>query len=61
MFRDISRILDRFEQKKPFFLYTGRGASSGSLHLGHLVPFMFTKYLQDAFDVPLIIQVRMRR
>ncbi|KAH7700666.1 tryptophanyl-tRNA synthetase, partial [Aphelenchoides avenae] len=55
--RDLSRILDRFEQKKPFFLYTGRGASSGSLHLGHLVPFMFTKYLQEAFDVPLIIQM----
>ncbi|XP_054795274.1 uncharacterized protein LOC129300718 isoform X2 [Prosopis cineraria] len=26
------------------------------LHLGRLVPFMFTKYLQDAFKVPLIIQ-----
>uniref|UniRef100_A0A0N4ZQ81 Tryptophan--tRNA ligase, cytoplasmic n=1 Tax=Parastrongyloides trichosuri TaxID=131310 RepID=A0A0N4ZQ81_PARTI len=55
--RDLTSILDRFEQKKPFFLYTGRGASSGSLHLGHLIPFMFTKYLQDAFDVPLIIQM----
>uniref|UniRef100_F1KZR6 Tryptophan--tRNA ligase, cytoplasmic n=1 Tax=Ascaris suum TaxID=6253 RepID=F1KZR6_ASCSU len=55
--RDFSRILDRVEQKKPFFLYTGRGPSSGSLHLGHLVPFLFTKFLQDAFDVPLIIQI----
>jgi tryptophanyl-tRNA synthetase len=51
-------ILDLFEQKKPFFLYTGRGPSSGSLHLGHLIPFMFTKYLQDAFDVPLVVQAR---
>lgn len=56
-FRDLSLILDRVEQKKPFYLYTGRGPSSGSLHLGHLIPFLFTKFLQDAFDVPLIIQV----
>lgn len=25
--------------------------------MGHLVPFMFTKYLQDAFNVPLVIQL----
>jgi tryptophanyl-tRNA synthetase len=36
-------ILDLFEAGKEFYLYTGRGASSGSLHFGHLVPFMFTK------------------
>lgn len=35
----------------------GRGPSSEALHIGHLVPFMFTKYLQDAFDVPLVIQL----
>ncbi|VDN04106.1 unnamed protein product, partial [Onchocerca ochengi] len=45
------------EQKKPIFIYTGRGPSSGSLHLGHLIPFVFTKWLQDVFDVPLIIQI----
>ncbi|VDN17823.1 unnamed protein product [Gongylonema pulchrum] len=55
--RDLSLILDRVEQKKPFFLYTGRGPSSGSLHLGHLIPFLFAKWLQDVFDVPLIIQM----
>ncbi|KAL3984761.1 tryptophan--tRNA ligase [Acanthocheilonema viteae] len=55
--RDLSLILDRLEQKKPFFLYTGRGPSSGSLHLGHLIPFVFTKWLQDVFDVPLVIQI----
>uniref|UniRef100_A0A1I7T6A1 Tryptophan--tRNA ligase, cytoplasmic n=1 Tax=Caenorhabditis tropicalis TaxID=1561998 RepID=A0A1I7T6A1_9PELO len=55
--RDFNAILDRKEQGKPFFLYTGRGASSGSLHLGHLVPFIFTKWLQEVFDVPLIIQM----
>ncbi|KAL3072589.1 hypothetical protein niasHS_017563 [Heterodera schachtii] len=55
--RDLTPILDRFEQKKPFYLYTGRGPSSGSLHLGHLIPFFFCKSLQDSFDVPLIIQI----
>ncbi|GMR35353.1 hypothetical protein PMAYCL1PPCAC_05548, partial [Pristionchus mayeri] len=55
--RDFAQILDRYEKKEPFFLYTGRGPSSRSLHLGHLLPFFFTKYLQDALDVPLIIQM----
>lgn len=27
------------------------------MHLGHLIPFMFTKWLQDVFDVPLVIQM----
>ena len=31
---------------------TAQGPSSGSLHMGHMVPFLFTKWLQDAFDVP---------
>jgi len=25
--------------------------------LGHLIPFIFTKYLQDAFNVPLVVQM----
>ena len=44
------------QQGKPFYLYTGRGPSAG-LHLGHLIPFLFTKWLQEAFDVPLVIQL----
>lgn len=44
--RDLNWILDLYEQKKPFFLYTGRGPSSDAMHLGHLIPFMFTKWLQ---------------
>jgi tryptophanyl-tRNA synthetase len=50
-------ILDRHEKKLPFYLYTGRGPSSESMHIGHLVPFLFCKYLQDVFDVPLVIQL----
>ncbi|CDZ96825.1 tryptophanyl-trna synthetase [Phaffia rhodozyma] len=55
--RDLDRILDKFEQGKPFYLYTGRGPSSGSMHLGHMVPFMFTCWLQSVFKVPLVIQL----
>jgi tryptophanyl-tRNA synthetase len=55
--RDFNEILDAFEKGEKFYLYTGRGPSSESLHLGHLIPFMFTKYLQDAFKVPLVIQL----
>jgi tryptophanyl-tRNA synthetase len=55
--RELNRILDRYEQKKPFFLYTGRGPSSSSMHLGHLVPFVFCQWLQEVFDVPLVIQL----
>ncbi|KAJ3062663.1 hypothetical protein HDU98_001468, partial [Podochytrium sp. JEL0797] len=39
--RDLSSILDRFERGKPFYLYTGRGPSSGSMHTGHMIPFLF--------------------
>lgn len=55
--RDLTVILDRYETGKPFFLYTGRGPSSGSMHLGHMIPFTFTKWLQDVFDVPLVIMM----
>lgn len=55
--RDVHDILTRYEAKKPFFLYTGRGPSSTSMHVGHLIPFIFTKWLQDVFDVPLVIQL----
>mmetsp|Transcript_2922 Transcript_2922/g.6083 ORF Transcript_2922/g.6083 Transcript_2922/m.6083 type:complete len:420 (-) Transcript_2922:444-1703(-) len=56
--RDLKELLDAYEKDpKCFYLYTGRGPSSESLHMGHLVPFMFTKYLQDAFKVPLVIQL----
>lgn len=55
--RDMHTILNLYEQGKPFYLYTGRGPSSDSMHLGHLIPFMFCKWLQDVFHVPLIIQL----
>lgn len=55
--RDIEAILDSVQKGEPFFLYTGRGPSSSSMHLGHAVPFILCKYLQDAFRVPLVVQI----
>jgi tryptophanyl-tRNA synthetase len=55
--RDLSALLDNVENGKPMYLYTGRGPSSSSMHLGHLIPFLFTKWLQDALDAPLVIQM----
>ena len=55
--RDLNKILDRYEKGEPFYIYTGRGPSSDSMHIGHSIPFEFTKWLQDVFDVPLIIML----
>lgn len=55
--RDLDTLLTCMEKGQPLYLYTGRGPSSESMHLGHLIPFLFTKWLQDAFDVPLVIQM----
>jgi len=55
--RELNTILDMYAAGKKFFLYTGRGPSSEAMHLGHLIPFIFTKWLQDVFDVPLVIQL----
>uniref|UniRef100_A0A182MD34 Tryptophan--tRNA ligase, cytoplasmic n=1 Tax=Anopheles culicifacies TaxID=139723 RepID=A0A182MD34_9DIPT len=55
--RDLHTLLNAVETGKKFYLYTGRGPSSDSMHLGHLVPFIVTKWLQEAFDVPLVIQL----
>ncbi|TMW62657.1 hypothetical protein Poli38472_005275 [Pythium oligandrum] len=55
--RDLNLLLDAYERGEKFYLYTGRGPSSGSLHMGHLIPFTFTAWLQKVFDVPLVIQL----
>ncbi|KAL0227472.1 hypothetical protein RCL1_003616 [Eukaryota sp. TZLM3-RCL] len=55
--RDLVDLLNAYEAGEPFYLYTGRGPSSESLHLGHLVPFLFTQWLQEVFNVPCVIQL----
>jgi len=54
--RELNRILDEYEKGNKFFLYTGRGPS-GHTHIGHLVPWMFAKWLQEKFDVNLYFQL----
>jgi len=55
--RDMNALLDCIEKGQKMYLYTGRGPSSSSMHIGHLIPFLFTKWLQDAFNVPLVVQM----
>jgi tryptophanyl-tRNA synthetase len=55
--KDLDLILNMYERGRPFYLYTGRGPSSDALHFGHLLPFIFTQYLQEAFNVPLVVQI----
>ena len=55
--RDLQFILNEVEKGNTFYLYTGRGPSSDSMHVGHLIPFIITKWLQETFDVPLVIQL----
>jgi tryptophanyl-tRNA synthetase len=54
--RDFDWILNKYEEGEKFFLYTGRGPS-GHTHLGHLIPWIFTKWLQEKFDVELYFQM----
>ncbi len=54
--RDLDTVLDLYEKGKRFVLYTGRGPS-GPVHVGHLVPWIFTKYLQDKFKTNLYFQM----
>ncbi len=55
--RELDIFLDKYAKGEEIFIYTGRGPTSESLHIGHLIPFMFTKYLQDTFKCKVIIQI----
>ena len=54
--RDLDLVLNDWEKGEGFFLYTGRGPS-GPMHIGHLVPLIFTKWLQEKFGVNLYIEI----
>jgi tryptophanyl-tRNA synthetase len=54
--RDFDWILSKYENGDKFYLYTGRGPS-GMIHMGHLLPWIFTKYLQEKFNVKLLFQL----
>ncbi len=54
--RDLDLVLSDFENGKGFFTYTGRGPS-GSMHIGHILPFYFTKWIQEKFNVNVYIEI----
>lgn len=54
--RELDILLKEYKEGKKFALYTGRGPS-GHTHFGHLIPWIFSKYLQDAFNVPMYFQI----
>jgi tryptophanyl-tRNA synthetase len=54
--RDLDIVLNEYEQGKKFFLYTGRGPS-GPMHLGHIIQFYFTSWLQRRFNANVYIQL----
>lgn len=54
--RDLDLVLDDYAGGRGFFLYTGRGPS-GPMHIGHLIPFILTKWLQDRFRVNVYIMI----
>ncbi len=54
--RDLDLVLDDYINGRGFFLYTGRGPS-GPMHIGHLIPFILTKWFQDRFRVNVYIMI----
>jgi tryptophanyl-tRNA synthetase len=54
--RDLPWLFDQYEKGNKFYLYTGRGPS-GETHLGHIISWIFTKYLQDKFDAKVYFQL----
>ena len=54
--RDLDLALDDYSTGKGLFLYTGRGPS-GPMHIGHIISFYFTKWLQDKFHTTVYIQI----
>lgn len=54
--RDLDAILESYRNGDGFFVYTGRGPS-GHTHIGHLIPWVFAKWLQDRFGVTVYFQL----
>lgn len=54
--RDFDKWLDAHEKGKKVSVLTGRGPSE-KMHLGHLVPFLVAKSLQDEFNCEVFIPI----
>ncbi len=54
--RDLDWLLNMYEAGQRFVLYTGRGPS-GPVHIGHIIPWVFTRHIQEAFNAKLYFQM----
>jgi tryptophanyl-tRNA synthetase len=54
--RDLGRIVEAHEKGDEFYLYTGRGPS-GRIHVGHLLPWLFNRFLQREWGTELYFQL----
>lgn len=54
--RDMAWLLNEYDKGNRFTLYTGRGPS-GNTHLGHLMPWIFNKWVQDTFGCDMLFQM----
>lgn len=55
--QDFDKFIDAYIAGKPVYIYTGRGPSSDAMHLGHLLPMMFTAYMQQVFGCWVVMQM----
>ena len=55
--RDFDLLLSKYIEGRRFFLYSGRAPSKSKMHIGHLIPFLLTKWFQEKFDVNVYIQI----
>ncbi len=54
--RDFDVFLEAYRRGERAALYTGRGPS-GHTHLGHILPWIFTKWLQEKLGIDLFFQI----
>lgn len=54
--RDFDKWLEAYDKGKKVSVITGRGPSE-KMHLGHLVPFLVAKSLQDEFNCEVFIPI----
>ncbi len=54
--RELDDLLDKYATGIPIYIYTGRGPS-GEMHLGHALPFIFTRWLQKVLNAIVVIQM----
>jgi tryptophanyl-tRNA synthetase len=55
--RELNKFIDAYINGEKVYIYSGRGPSAQSLHLGHMISFNLLVYLQKAFKCPVVIQI----